>query len=189
MTRTEAQHRDRYSNTNASAKENRMPPDNAPAERFAIRELIDRYCYAVNERDWAALASCWAGDGVWDVGKPLDFKLEGRQAIVQIASSKISEEDYVVQTPHATVIWLDGDAAARAHSTMMEVVRHRGGAGGIQILATYADDLVKVNGEWLFKVRRYRVTNIEFKAPAGDCYREWQARSSAGASDTENRTL
>ena len=54
-----------------------MPVDSsALAERFAIRELIDRYSYAVNERDWAALESCWAEDGVWDVGKPLNFKLE-----------------------------------------------------------------------------------------------------------------
>lgn len=153
-----------------------MPVDSsALAERFAIRELIDRYCYAVNERDWAALESCWAEEGVWDVGKPLNFKLEGRQAIVGIASTKISEEDYVVQTPHATVVWLDG-SQARAHSTMMEVVRHKGGEGGMQILATYADDLVKRDGQWFFKVRTYRITNMEFTSPAGECFREWRAR-------------
>jgi len=152
-----------------------MPPDNsALADRFAIRELIDRYCYAVNERDWAVLESCYTEDAVWDVGKPLNFRLEGRKAIVEIASTKISEEDFVVQTAHATVIWLDG-AKARAHSTIKEVVRSKA-AAGIQILATYADELVKPDGEWRFKVRTYRVTNIEFKAPAGDCYREWLAR-------------
>ena len=116
-----------------------MPADSSSlADRFAIRELIDRYCYAVNERDWTVLESCYTEDAVWDVGKPLNFRLEGRKAIVAIASTKISEEDYVVQTPHATMIWLDG--------------------------------------EWRFKMRTYRVTNIEFKAPAGDCYREWPAR-------------
>jgi uncharacterized protein (TIGR02246 family) len=157
-------------------KEKPMSVDSsALADRFAIRELIDRYCYAVNERDWAALESCWAEDGVWDVGKPLNFKLEGRKAIVGIASTKISEEDYVVQTPHATVIWLDGEQA-RAHSTMTEVVRHKDGAGGMQILATYTDSLVKRDGQWRFKVRTYRITNMEFNAPAGDCFREWLAR-------------
>jgi SnoaL-like domain len=157
-------------------KEKPMSVDSsALADRFAIRELIDRYCYAVNERDWAALESCWDEDGVWDVGKPLNFKLEGRKAIVGIASTKISEEDYVVQTPHATVIWLDGEQA-RAHSTMTEVVRHKGGAGGMQILATYTDSLIKRDGQWRFKVRTYRITNMEFNAPAGDCFREWLAR-------------
>jgi len=148
------------------------PASSAMADRFAIRELIDRYCYAVNERDWAALESCYTEDAVWDVGKPLSFRLEGRKAIVEVASTKISEEDYVAQTAHATMIWLDG-ATARAHSTIKEVVRSKGGAAGIQILATYADDLVRLDGEWRFKTRTYRVTNIEFKAPAGDCYREW----------------
>jgi hypothetical protein len=157
-------------------KENSMPDDSSVlADRFAIRELIDRYCYAVNERDWVVLESCYTEDAVWDVGKPLNFRLQGRRAIVEIASTKISEEDFVVQTPHATMIWLDG-AGARAHSTIEEVVRSKGGKGGIQILATYADELVKSNGEWRFKVRTYRVTNIEFKAPAGECYREWPAR-------------
>jgi hypothetical protein len=153
-----------------------MPVDSsALAERFAIRELIDRYSYAVNERDWAALESCWAEEGVWDVGKPLNFKVEGRQAIVEFVSTKITEEDYVVQTPHATVVWLDGDQA-RAHSTMVEVVRHKGGDGGIQMLAGYTDELVKRAGEWFFKVRTFRVTNLEFTAPAGECFREWRAR-------------
>ena len=153
-----------------------MPADSSGlADRFAIRELIDRYCYAVNERDWPVLESCYTEDAVWDVGKPLNFRLEGRKAIVEMASTKISEEDFVVQTSHATVVWLDG-AKARAHSTIKEVVRSKGGAAGIQILATYADELVKLDEEWRFKVRTYRVTNIEFKAPAGDCYREWPAR-------------
>src|ERR1700737_2026092 len=108
-------------------KEILMPADiNALADRFAIRKLIDRYCYSVNERDWKALESCYTEDAVWDVGKPLSFRMEGRKAIVEIASTKISEEEYVVQTPHATVIWLDGDKA-RAHSTIKELVRSKGG--------------------------------------------------------------
>jgi hypothetical protein len=59
---------------------------------------------------------------------------------------------------------------------MCEVVRSKGGTAGIQILATYSDNLVKVAGEWRFKVRTFRVTNIEFTPPSGDCYREWPAR-------------
>jgi ketosteroid isomerase-like protein len=149
------------------------------AERFAIRELIERYSYAVNERDWPALESCYTENAVWDVGEPLAFRLEGRKSIVEVASSKICEEDYVIQTPHATMIWLDGDKA-RAHSTMVEVVSSKGGSGGLQILATYSDELVNLDGEWRFAVRIYRVTNIEFKAPAGKCFREWPDRRSIG---------
>jgi ketosteroid isomerase-like protein len=153
-----------------------MSIDNpAMADRFAIRELIDRYSYAVNERDWAAYESCFAEDAVWDVGPPFSFRLRGRSAILEIARTKISEEDFVVQTPHATVIWLDGDRA-RAHSTMREVVSGRGGATGLQMLGTYADQLMKSDGEWYFTSRVFRVTTAHLTAPAGDCYKEWTRR-------------
>lgn len=146
--------------------------DSQMADRFAIRELIDRYCYSVNERDWKVLESCYTEDAVWDVGAPLNFKLEGRAAIVGIASEKISEEDYVAQTADATMIWLDGDKA-RAQSTIRELVSSGKGARGMDILATYSDDLVKINGEWRFKRRVYRVTRMNFNPPVGELYREW----------------
>jgi ketosteroid isomerase-like protein len=152
-----------------------MPDTTALADRFAIRELIDRYCYSVNERDWPVMESCYTEDAVWDVGKPFNFRMEGRKSIIAAASTKIAEEEYVIQTPHATMIWLDGDKA-RTHTTIEELVRSKGGTAGIQILATYADQLVKLAGEWRFKVRTYRVTNIEFKAPPGECHREWPSR-------------
>jgi ketosteroid isomerase-like protein len=144
-------------------------------DRFAIRELIDRYSYAVNERDWAAFESCFAEDAVWDVGKPFNFRMQGRSSILDVARTKISEEDFVIQTPHATVIWLDGDRA-RAHSTMREVVSSAGGAKGIQMMGTYADELSKSGGEWRFTSRVFRVTTINFTAPAGRCYKEWAIR-------------
>lgn len=144
-------------------------------DRFAIRELIDRYSYAVNERDWAAFESCFAEDAVWDVGKPFNFRMQGRSSILDVARTKISEEDFVIQTPHATVIWLDGDRA-RAHSTMREVVSSAGGAKGIQMMGTYADELIRSSGEWRFTSRVFRVTTINFTAPAGERYKEWAIR-------------
>lgn len=153
-----------------------MSNDNSQlADRFAIRELIDRYCYAINERDWAVLESCYTEDAVWDVGTPLNYYFEGRQAILAFCRANLPLGDFVWLTPHATVIWLDGDNKARAHSTMMELTRSKGGTAGTQKLATYADNLVKIDGEWRFKVHTFRVTNIEFTAPAGDCYKEWNA--------------
>src|ERR1700676_1967805 len=137
-----------------------MPQENTSlTDRFLIRELIDRYSYAVNERDWPAFESCFSEDGVWDVGKPFDFLTQGRSSIVEIARAKISEQDFVIQTPHATVIWLDGDRA-RAHSTVREVVSGRGGATGLQMLGTYADQLMKSGGEWCFTSRVFRVTTV-----------------------------
>jgi len=148
---------------------------NPSTDRFLIRELIDRYSYAVNERDWPAFESCFAEDAVWDVGKPFDFLLQGRSSIVDVARTKISEQDFVIQTPHATVIWLDGDRA-RAHSTVTEVVSAGGGATGIQMFGSYADELIRSGDGWKFSRRVYRVTTINLAPPVGECYKEWSIR-------------
>jgi hypothetical protein len=153
-----------------------MPQENTSlTDRLLIRELIDRYSYAVNERDWPAFESCFSEDGVWDVGKPFDFLAQGRSSIVEIARAKISEQDFVIQTPHATVIWLDGDRA-RAHSTVREVVSAGGGATGIQMFGTYTDELIRSGGAWSFSRRVYRVTTIDLSPPVGDCYKVWAIR-------------
>ena len=150
-----------------------MQPSSAEfQDRFAIRELIERYSYAVNERDWAVFERCFTENAIWDVGAPFNLRPEGRKAIVDLASTLISENDFVIQTPHATVIWIDGDAA-RARSTMWEMVRGPGGATGLQMMGTYADQLVRSNGEWLFTIRVFRVTTINMVAPVGDLYKEW----------------
>jgi ketosteroid isomerase-like protein len=149
--------------------------DSTSTDRFLIRELIDRYSYAVNERDWPAFESCFSEDAVWDVGKPFDFRVQGRSSIVEIARTKISEQDYVIQTPHATVIWLEGDRA-RAHSTVMEVVSAGGGATGIHMFGTYADELIRSGHGWSFARRVYRVTTVNLAPPVGDCYKEWAIR-------------
>jgi hypothetical protein len=148
---------------------------NSLADRLLIRELIDRYSYAVNERDWPAFESCFSEDAVWDVGKPFDFIAQGRSSIVEVARTKISEQDFVIQTPHATVIWLDG-GRARAHSTVTEVVSAGGGATGIQMFGSYADELIRSGGGWCFSRRVYRVTTVNLSPPVGDCYKEWAIR-------------
>jgi hypothetical protein len=149
---------------------------NPLSDRLLIRELIDRYSYAVNERDWSAFDSCFTDDAVWDVGKPFDFIAQGRTSIVEVGRTKISEQDFVIQTPHAIVIWLDGDRA-RAHSTVTEVVSAAGGATGIQMFGTYSDELVRSGDGWRFSRRVYRVTIVNLSPPVGDRYKEWAAGS------------
>jgi uncharacterized protein (TIGR02246 family) len=146
-----------------------MSHPSAFEDRFAIRELIDQYSDAVNERDWAAFASCFTEDAVWDVGAPFSFKLETRDLITQIASSKISEEEYVIQCPHAPVIKLNGDTAT-ARTTMHEVVRSPGNKGA-QLMGTYYDDLVRTPEGWRFKVRTFRVTYFDPQPPVGDVFK------------------
>lgn len=142
-------------------------------DRFAIRELIDRYSDAVNQRDWAAFSNCFTEDAVWDVGAPFNFKLESRALISKIASEKISEEVYVVQTAEAVTIQVQGDGAT-ARSTIREAVRSPGDKG-IQMVGTYYDQIVRTGDGWRFKYRKYRVTYADLTPPVGEVFRVFGA--------------
>lgn len=146
-----------------------MTSDPLALERWRIRELIERYSYAVNTRDWPVLADCFTENGVWDVGAPFNFKTQGRAATSQLISEKISEFEFVIQMPHASMIWLEGDRA-RAHTTMQELVSGKGGTNGIQMLGTYTDNIVRDGGTWRFELREFRVVNVLMEAPPATAF-------------------
>ncbi len=140
-------------------------------DRFAIHELIMQWSAAVNERDWDEMASVYTEDGVWDVGPPFAFRLEGRQAIKETGGKLISEQQYVIQLGAAIVVKLNGDTAT-ARATMYEVMRGPDGSG-MQQMGTYYDDLVRTPEGWKFKLRRFRTTILEGKPPAGDFFKTY----------------
>ena len=45
-------------------------------EKLAIRELLDRYCDGVNQRDAEIWGSTWSKDAVWEIPH-LEIKNEG----------------------------------------------------------------------------------------------------------------
>jgi hypothetical protein len=144
-----------------------MHEDKSALERFLIRELIERYSYSVNAKDWSTMADCFTENGTWDVGPPFNFKPQGRAAISELVREKIAENDFVLQMPHASMIWLEGERA-RAHTTVQELVRAPQGKGGIQLLGTYVDEIVRDAGTWRFASRVFRVVNVLFEAPPGE---------------------
>ena len=134
-------------------------------DRFAIRELIDGFCDAVNERDWEAFAACFVEDGVWDVGAPISFRQEGKSQIFNFVSTGAATLECLIQTAHAVKITLNGDTAT-ARSTMREIIRAPGGSG-MQIWGTYYDTLVRTTAGWQFKQRKLHLILHEAQAPSG----------------------
>jgi uncharacterized protein (TIGR02246 family) len=140
-------------------------------DRFAIRELIDRWSDAVNERDWEQFATCFTENGVWDVGAPFNMRFEGSKSIVDDVSGLIMAQQIVVQMPHAAVIKLHGDTAT-ARVTMHEFMRGPDGSG-MQMWGTYYDDLVRTPAGWRFTLRRFRTAFFDGTSPVGDIYRSF----------------
>ncbi len=148
------------------------------ADELAIRAVAERYTDAVNHRDWAAYRACWTPDGVWDLGPPVNQRYEGIEAIMEEVQRAVGGMDLFVQMTHAgTVLSLDGDNA-QARWTLNEVGRIRpetrgllGGACGVNILASYTDDLRRgSDGHWRFSKRSYRVVLFDNQAPRGQVF-------------------
>ncbi len=120
------------------------------SDRDAIRELVARYCFALDAGNFEQMAALFTEDGVWETAFGTGT---GRAGIVAQANSIATGPR--PRRAHLTtniVIDLQGDAAtARSNWVVIEnsaagpVI----GSGG-----AYADSLVKVNGEWLFRHRK-----------------------------------
>ena len=119
------------------------------SDKDEIRELLARYCFALDADRFEEMAALFTPDGVWETAFGTGT---GRAGIVAQASSiATGPRPRRVHLTTNIVIDLHGDAAtARSNWALIEnsaagpVI---GSGGG------YADRLVKVDGRWFFKHR------------------------------------
>jgi ketosteroid isomerase-like protein len=133
-------------------------------DRAKIEDLQARYLFALDFRDADAYAATFAEDGVLDYGAG---KIEGRQAIremvagLRASAERQQAEDKSGLRPAAgrhnisnIVVDINGDRA-----TGTAYWFHMGNANAqrtaqLNSFGHYEDELVKVNGEWLFSLRK-----------------------------------
>lgn len=120
-------------------------------EKDAIREVLAEYCFCLDAGRFDDMAALFTEDGVWrtDFGKGI-----GRAGIAEHARSLRRGSAPPRRGVHLTtniVIRLDGDRA-QVRSNWM--VAQNGDAGPLVSSAGgYADEMVKQDGRWLFRVR------------------------------------
>ena len=132
-------------------------------DRALIEDLQARYLFAFDFGDAQGYAATFAPDGVLDFGQGEN---KGRQAIARfIADGRKRTEETRARTPagerpsvgrhviNNMVIKIDGDKA-RAVAYWTHMTSGANGRGTVDFFGHYEDDLVKVNGEWLFARRR-----------------------------------
>ena len=122
-------------------------------DRMEIQQLAARFSDAVNERDAAAFGALWADHGsVWEIGKPLPSRAEGRDAIVQMLQGLFTIERYFMQMTHSGVVTMDGDRA----TARFAIREHGRGADTFyDNLAVYDDELIREPDGWRFLRRSY----------------------------------
>ena len=130
-------------------------------ERALIENLQARYLFALDFKDHDLYVTTFTRDGILDVG---NGAVVGREAI------KAAVANMPGGRPHITnlVLRIDGDRAT-ARAAWMHTGKNAEGRMTIGGFGHYEDDLVKVNGEWLFARRRiYNEGREVWAAPPGN---------------------
>jgi len=125
-------------------------------DRLAIRELIEGYADAVCQADAAAWGALWAEDGVWEMPDYPQFgTITGKEPIVSMWQAAMAQYPGVlfVATPGAIVV-TGNDAVARSYTS--EVYDDKQTGKTTRDRGLYDDLLVKRDGKWLFKRRRFK---------------------------------
>ena len=118
-------------------------------DRLAIRELMDIYADAVNQRDAELWGSTWAEGSSWKLPViPGMENVAGKENIVAAWKAGMAMFPFIFMSISVGDIQVDGDTAtARAYTT--EVGTTLDGTE-IRPRGQYDDKLIKVDGEWLF---------------------------------------
>lgn len=132
-------------------------------DRALIEDLQARYMFAFDYGDPGGYSGTFTADGVLDYG---GGEIKGRKAIAEfIASGRKRTEEARAKTPagqqpsvgrhiiNNMVITIDGNKA-RGVAYWTHMTSGADGRGGVDFFGHYEDEMVKVNGEWLFARRR-----------------------------------
>lgn len=130
-------------------------------ERALIENLQARYLFALDFKDHDLYVTTFTPDGILDVG---NGAVVGREAIKAAVANMPGGRHHVTNL----VLRIDGNRAA-ARAAWMHTGKNAEGRMTIGGYGHYEDDLVKVDGEWLFARRRiYNEGNEAWAAPPGN---------------------
>jgi ketosteroid isomerase-like protein len=117
-----------------------------------IRELHETYSDAVIRQDLETYLACWSEDGRrTGTGGECSGKAELRSHWMGIFGAI----EQMAFFPQLASISVDGERAT-ARSYCLEFMKLRDG-GSRQVVGEYTDELVRVDGRWVFSHRHYQV--------------------------------
>jgi uncharacterized protein (TIGR02246 family) len=123
-------------------------------DREAINELMWKYARALDTANAEAYAACYTEDGQFGVG---DNATKGHDALHEMIARFANNPNGPPQLLHMNAdTWIEfiDDTHARHHSYWMTMRKAVGDTpAGVAAVGVGIDDLVKVNGQWLIKVR------------------------------------
>ena len=130
-------------------------------DRIAIRELLETYADAVCRVDAESWGSTWAEDGIWEMPDYPEFaKTAGRAKIVETWKAAMSHYPGIIFVATPGSIEINGDRAV-VRSYTSEVFDDQASGKTTRDRGRYDDLVVRRNGQWLFKTRRFKKLHRE----------------------------
>ena len=126
-------------------------------DRIAIRELHETYADAVvraSAEDWGKV---WTEDARWEL---MDTVVEGREAIVALWRQAMGGFEAVSFNCMPSAIIIEGDRATGRCQVKEFLMANDGTTRAVGGL--YEDEMVKVDGRWLYTKRVYRIV-VEYQ--------------------------
>src|ERR1700760_656685 len=120
-------------------------------EKDAIRELMAEYCFRLDNDRFAEMAALFTTDGTWDTAFGKGTGQDGIEALVRRLRGTRARARVIHHVTNI-VIKLDG-STAKCFSNWVTVQNSEQGPK-IGSAGSYADDLVKQDGRWLFRYRK-----------------------------------
>jgi 3-phenylpropionate/cinnamic acid dioxygenase small subunit len=120
------------------------------SEKDEIRELLSRYCFALDEERFDDMAALFTEDGVWETAFGTGTGRAGIAA--QARSITTPNRPRRVHLTTNIVIDLNGDTAQVRSNWLL--FQNTGSTPDIGSGGGYYDTVVKVGGQWRFRHRR-----------------------------------
>jgi 3-phenylpropionate/cinnamic acid dioxygenase small subunit len=126
-------------------------------DRMEIVELLHRYALAIDDRDWARLATCFTEDAVASYG-PMLGRQDGIAAIEKTCRTALEPLDASQHIIGTHEVEIDGNRA-RARCYVHAQHTRAGTAGGDNFVigASYVDELVRTPDGWRIRERELHI--------------------------------
>jgi uncharacterized protein (TIGR02246 family) len=135
-----------------------MPDTMTPADKVAVMNLIADYAFRFDSADLNGYVDNFAPDGVFD---GTSGRFEGREAIREYVGKILANRNPETGSNLRHVMGIPtihGDSERCRAVTYVVIPRQTDdGRIVVQMVGTYTDDIVKVDGRWRFAVRHIRM--------------------------------
>jgi hypothetical protein len=117
-----------------------------------IRELMARYCFALDDYALADLAALFTADGIWQAQYATATGPAEIEALLRKVAPNPAEGAAQRHLNTSIAITLEGEERAQARS-YYAVIRPVAGAPTVSIVGDYHDELVLTDAGWRFAKR------------------------------------